>query len=52
MDFASLQKNAGQKAWKDIWGAGQSVAGITAVMPAAQIVDQLEREYREARQRI
>ena len=52
VDFASLQKNAGQKAWKDIWGAGQSVAGITAVMPAAQIVDQLEREYREARQRI
>lgn len=52
VDFASLQKNAGQKAWKDIWGAGQSVAGIDAVLPTAQIVDQLEREYLEARQRI
>ena len=52
MDFASLQKSAGQKAWKDIWGAGQSVSGIDAVLPAAQIVDQLEREYRDARQRI
>jgi nitronate monooxygenase len=52
VDFASLRKNAGQKAWKDIWGAGQSVAGITAVMPAGQIVDQLEQEYRSARQRL
>ena len=40
------------KAWRDIWGAGQGVGQIDEVLPAAQIVDRLEREYREARQRV
>jgi nitronate monooxygenase len=50
MDFASMQKDGGAKAWKDIWGAGQSVAGINEVLPAAQVVDQLEREYQKVQQ--
>jgi nitronate monooxygenase len=50
MDFASMQKDAGAKAWKDIWGAGQSVSGIEQVLPALQVVDQLEKEYQQVRQ--
>ena len=39
------------KAWKDIWGAGQGVGGIRNVLPAGQVVDNLEREYRAAQAR-
>jgi nitronate monooxygenase len=40
------------KAWRDIWGAGQGVGQIHDVRPAAQIVEQLEREYLAARERL
>ncbi|MFA5490258.1 MAG: nitronate monooxygenase family protein [Candidimonas sp.] len=40
------------KAWRDIWGAGQGVGGIHAVLPTGQIVDELENEYRQARGRL
>jgi nitronate monooxygenase len=40
--------SAAAKAWKDIWGAGQSVSGIHAVESVAKLVDQLEREYQAA----
>ncbi len=40
--------SAAAKAWKDIWGAGQSVSGIHAIESVAKLVDQLEREYRAA----
>lgn len=40
------------KAWRDIWGAGQGVGQIDAVLPAAEIVARLEREYGEARARL
>ncbi len=52
MDFAKLQESAGSKAWKDIWGAGQSVAGVDSVLAAAEIVDQLENEYQQVFQRM
>ncbi len=48
MDLSAMQ-SAGSKAWKDIWGAGQSVAGIQSVMTAQAIVDQLAVEYESAR---
>lgn len=48
MNFGS----ANAKAWRDIWGAGQSVAGIDAVKPAGEIVDQLVAEYEAARKRL
>ncbi len=48
MDLSAMQ-SAGSKAWKDIWGAGQSVAGIQSVMSAQAIVDQLAVEYESAR---
>jgi nitronate monooxygenase len=46
MDFG---ERAGPKAWKDIWGAGQGVGSIDAVVPAAALVDRLAREYEAAR---
>lgn len=36
------------KAWKTVWSAGQGVGGIDAVLPAAELCDQLAREYRAA----
>jgi nitronate monooxygenase len=48
MNFASTEA----KAWRDIWGAGQGVGGVHAVVPAAELVARLGREYAEARARI
>ncbi len=33
------------KKWKDIWSAGQGVAGIKAIMPVREYVDQLAHDY-------
>jgi nitronate monooxygenase len=41
-----------KKAWKDIWGAGQGIGAITKLQSTADFVDQLRREYREARERL
>lgn len=38
------------KRWKDIWGCGQGVANVEAVVPAAELVERLAREYRQARE--
>jgi nitronate monooxygenase len=40
------------KAWRDIWGAGQGAGQIRDALPAAEIVDRLEREYVAARRRV
>lgn len=36
------------KAWKDIWGAGQSVSGIDRIEDVAALVDKMAAEYLEA----
>lgn len=36
------------KAWKEIWSAGQAVAGIDEVLPAGDLVKCLHDEYRAA----
>ncbi|WP_313073780.1 nitronate monooxygenase family protein [Melaminivora sp.] len=41
-----------KKAWKDIWGCGQGIGAVDAVVPAAELVERLDREYRAARQRL
>ena len=41
-----------KKAWKDIWGSGQGIGAIKAVVPAAQLVARLKHEYCEARERL
>ena len=40
------------KAWKDIWGSGQGIGAVKDVVPAAQLVARLHREYAEALLRI
>ena len=48
MNFGS-GGNSEAKAWKDIWGCGQGIGAIKARMPTQVFVDQLVREYDDAR---
>jgi nitronate monooxygenase len=41
-----------KKAWKDIWGCGQGISAVKAVVPAAELVARLKREYQAAKQRL
>jgi len=45
-DFASSQTSI--KAWRDVWSAGHGVGGVTRIMPAAEIIAAIERDYRTA----
>ncbi|GAB4258652.1 MAG: nitronate monooxygenase family protein [Pararhodobacter sp.] len=40
------------KAWKHIWGAGQGVGAVEAVVPAAELIARIGREYAEAQARM
>ena len=40
------------KAWKDIWGCGQGIGAVKQVLPAAELVARLQREYQAARARV
>lgn len=40
------------KAWKDIWGCGQGIGAVKGVVPAAELVARLKREYQAARERV
>jgi nitronate monooxygenase len=51
MNFAGAGEGA-KKAWKDIWGSGQGIGAVKAVMPAAALVDRLAAEYARARARL
>jgi nitronate monooxygenase len=41
-----------KKAWKDIWGCGQGIAAVKAVVPTAALVDRLAAEYGQAKARL
>ena len=41
-----------KKAWKDIWGCGQGIGAVKSVVPTADLVARLQREYEEARARL
>lgn len=49
MNFGS-GGNSKAKAWKDIWGSGQGIGSVKEVVPVAQMVAKLEREYLHAKQ--
>jgi nitronate monooxygenase len=51
MDFSQLTGSEA-KAWKDIWGSGQGIGAVKAVVPVAECVARLEREYAEARRQL
>ena len=40
------------KAWKDIWGCGQGIGAIDAVVSTAERVAKLKQEYAAARARL
>ena len=44
--------DSAKKAWKDIWGCGQGIGAVKAVVPARELCERLAREYREARARV
>lgn len=41
-----------KKAWKDIWGCGQGIGAVNAVLPARELIARLKREYDDARRRL
>lgn len=44
-DFSKL--NSDNKAWKDIWSAGQGVAGIHNVPTTAELINQIKSEFKD-----
>ncbi len=40
------------KAWRDIWGAGQGVGSVREVLPVAERIARLRREYEAAKARV
>jgi nitronate monooxygenase len=51
MNFGSGGDTA-SKAWKDIWGCGQGIGAVKDIVPAAELVARLQREYTAARERL
>ena len=51
MDFGS-GGGSKAKAWRDIWGCGQGIGQVDAVVPTAELVGRLVREYEAAKQRV
>jgi nitronate monooxygenase len=41
-------ERAKPKAWKEIWGSGQGVGSVPAVVPAAELIARFKKEYDEA----
>jgi len=50
MDFGSAADKP--KAWKEIWGSGQGIGAVKKVVPAAELVERLVREYEAAKARV
>ena len=51
MDFGGGEGSK-PKAWKEIWGCGQGIGAVKAVVPAAEMVSRLARELKAAQQRV
>ena len=51
-DAMNFQSATGAKAWRDIWGSGQGVGAVDAVLPAGELVAKLSAEYQAAKAKI
>ena len=51
MNFGS-GGNTEKKAWRDIWSAGQGAGNIHDVLPTAELVARMVREYEDTRRRL
>jgi nitronate monooxygenase len=49
MNFESA---SGAKAWRDIWGSGQGVGAVDAILPTGELVAKLAEEYQAAKARL
>ena len=48
-DLSTMNFGGGEtKAWKDIWGSGQGIGAVDAVVSVEELVDRLEGEYHAA----
>jgi nitronate monooxygenase len=52
MSFGNVDGGGAKKAWKDIWGCGQGIGAVKAVVPAGVMVARLQREFEAAQQRV
>jgi nitronate monooxygenase len=52
MDFGTGDTESDAKPWRDIWGSGQGIGAVETIVPAAQVVERLAREYVAARERL
>lgn len=43
------ERTSGPKPWRDIWGSGQGIGAVKAVVPVAELVDRLAKEYAQAK---
>lgn len=50
MNFAEDRQKP--KSWKEIWGSGQGIGAVDAVLPTAALVDRLEQEFIVAKVRL
>lgn len=52
MDFGARDETGQRevKAWRDIWGSGQGIGAVKAVVPTSELVDRLAREYGATRE--
>jgi len=51
MNFGS-GGNSDAKAWKDIWGCGQGIGAVKAVLSAQELVDKIGAQYNAAKLRL
>lgn len=51
-DASAMNFGSGAKAWKDIWGAGQGIGAVEAVVPAADRIARMAAEYHATRDRL
>jgi nitronate monooxygenase len=51
-DPSQMNFGSSRKAWKDIWGCGQGIAAVKAIVPAAELIRRLREEHGAARARL
>jgi nitronate monooxygenase len=47
--YGSQKAQEGKRRWIDIWSAGHSVSGVDAIKAAAELIEEIAREYEAAR---
>jgi nitronate monooxygenase len=52
MSFQSTKASEAVKAWRDIFGAGQGVGAIDDILPAAEVIARMRRDYFAAKREL